>query len=55
MLFSIFNKNQESEDKVFKISIGEDNKTIKTYLGNLEVPYDSIKIFKNDEKYRDSY
>jgi len=54
-LFSIFKKYQGLENKVFKISIAEDNKTIKTYFGNQELESDSIKIFKDEEKYRDSY
>ena len=52
-IFAVFKESQK--DEVFKISIGEDNKTIKTYFGNQEVEYDSIEIFKSDEKYRDSY
>lgn len=52
---STFKKSERIEDKSFKFSIGEDNKTIKTYLGNQEVTYDSIQIFKSDQLYRDSY
>lgn len=52
---SIFKQGKDMGESIFKIFIGEDNKTIKTYLGDREVEYDSIAIFKGDEKYRDSY
>lgn len=52
---STFKEGQELDENIFKISIEADNKTIKTFLGNQEVVYDSIQIFRDDEKYRDSY
>lgn len=52
-VFSAFKKNRK--DEVFKISINEDHKSLKTHLGSEEIIPDRIQIFKNDVKYRDSY
>src|SRR5690554_1139973 len=54
-VLSTFKEGKELGENIFKISIEEDNRTIKTYLGNLEVPYDSIRVFRSEEEYRDSY